>query len=278
MKKHLLMAVSALAIVASAPAMADTQKSRTTNQKGMAEYSKEEVKQGWEDTKDAVSETAKDISEAAEGVVKDTTEAVKDLGNAGNVSARTQFTASADQLIGMPVYNPRGERVATLKDIIIDQDGEAKMAVLADGEWIGLGKTVAFDYNVLLRKNKDGEVVASVTEDMIEGVVPFTYDRDTEETNVTVIPGNAYSTTNLLGAEIYNADGKDVAEIEDITFANGHAQKIVLSYDEFLGMGGKEATMRFEDANIVRQDDDLSIKLSAAGSAAFKDFKERPGN
>ncbi len=288
MNKTLLTAVSTFAIMAAGPAMADTQTKagasvdtkveaeRTKGQNDMPEVTGEEIEQGWEDTKDAVSDTAKDISDATEKAYEDIKAAfISDDKNADISTVTINERMTAEAMIGQPVYNANGERVAKVKDIVLNRNGEAMMVVLADGDFTGLGKNVAYDYNIITRRSPDGDVIAPLTEAMIDNAASFSYDRDDYSETVKVIPSNGYSMTELLDGTLIDASGEKVGDVENISIRNGKAERIIVGFDKVLGLGGEKAALDYSALQVIRQDNELNFKLSANQAAKFETFKSQ---
>ncbi len=246
---------------------------RTQNQNDIPETTPAEIEQGWENTKDAVSDAAEDVSDATKKAYENTKEALNgdDSPEFETVSVDTRMTANG--MIGKPVYNQNGERVAKVQDIILDRDGNAMMVVMGDGDFTGLGKTVAFDYSVIANRSADGDVIAALTEDMIDTAASFSYDREDYSDTVKVIPSNGYSVAELLDGELVNPQGETLAEVDNISLRNGEADRLIVGFGRVLGMGGDTAALDYDDANIVRQDNALNFELTADAAAQFERFK-----
>src|SRR5690606_21366590 len=90
------------------------------------------------------------------------------------VTFSTRVTAAG--MIGQPVYNHKGDRVAQVNDIILDKDGNAKMVILSDAGFFKMGKLVAFDYSLISQRSKDGDVIMPLTETTIYKAQNFSYD------------------------------------------------------------------------------------------------------
>lgn len=288
MNKSLLTAVSAFAIMAAAPAMADTkvkagasvdaemETERTEGQSDIPEVTGEEIKQGWEDTKDAVSDTAKDISDAT-GKAYDDIKAtfLSDDENADITSVTINEKMTAEGMIGQPVYNASGERVAKIHDIILDSNGDAKMVILADGDFTGLGKNVAFDYDVITQRSAEGDIVAPLTEEMIDAAAAFSYDPDDYSETVRIIPQNGYSVAELLDGDLVDTQGKKVGDVENISIRNGEADRIIVGFDKLLGLGGEKAALNYDAVDLVSKENKTHFKLSANQALKFETFKKQ---
>ncbi|TNE36514.1 MAG: PRC-barrel domain containing protein, partial [Alphaproteobacteria bacterium] len=216
MKKKLLAAVSIVALLGAAPVLAaqsQTDDSTMKQDSGSTtmQETKQDVKEGWDKTKKAVSDTAEDaadatkkgwdktknaVSNAADDATDATKEAYhdvkafifdKDSGKLDVSKVRINDRATADAMINTPVYNDN-ERVGVVKDIILNQDGKPVMVVIGDGDFFGLGKLAAFDYNSnMIRTNADGDFVMPLTEKSIDNAAEFSYDRKNTGDNVRVI-------------------------------------------------------------------------------------------
>ena len=292
MKKTILSAASLLAIMATMPAHADNMNTqadasaevkmeRTQQQNDNAVATEGEIKQGWEDTKEGVSNAANDVADATKETYEDIKAAFIDNDESTevtNVTINTRNTATA--MIGATLYNTDGEAIAKVSDIILDADGKATMAVVADGEIFGLGKNAAFDYSVLTNKNEDGDVIAPLSEEMIDQAAEFSYNAEDKNDDVRVVPTNGYSVAELLEGQLVNTQGEAVADIDNISFSGSQAENLILGFNEVLGMGGNKAAMSFSEAKIVRDDSVMggasyNFQLNASQAAQFESYKNQ---
>ncbi len=292
MKKTILSAASVLAIMAAAPAHADNmntqadasaevQMERTQQQNDDAVVTEQELEQGWENTKDTVSNAASDVADATEETYEEIKAAFIDNDEdteMTNVTINPRNTATA--MIGSTLYNTDGEAIATISDIILDADGNATMAVVADGEIFGLGKSAAFDFSILSNKNADGDVIAPLSEEMIDQAAAFSYDAEDQSDDVRVVPANGYSVAELLEGQLVNAQGEAVADIDNISFSGSQAENLILGFNEVLGMGGNKAAMSFSEAKVVRDDSVMggasyNFQLNADQAAQFESYKNQ---
>ncbi|MFP4465114.1 MAG: PRC-barrel domain-containing protein [Alphaproteobacteria bacterium] len=290
MTKRFLIAVSVLAVMAAAPAMADTDsKDSSPAKRGSSEASAQssgnlaqDAENAWEETEDDVSDTAKDISEAAEEAYQDIRASLfvdgdEADGNSDASQVVVDRKTTAAGIIGQPVYNQNGDRVAKVDDIILDDDGNAEMVILADGEWTGLGKLAAFDYSIITRRDAEGDIIAPLTEEMIRNAASFSYDRDSASGSVTTLPDNTYSVARLLDAQLINPQGEEVADVNNVSFRDGSVDRLIV---EFGGVLGFDESLAVLDYNAVEpapgdDNDQLDFKLSDSQARQFEDFKEK---
>ncbi len=284
MKTLLLSAVSAMAIMVAVPAYAMDAKAeakteaRIEAQKNVAGDDRT-LEKGYENTKAAVSDAAEDLSDATENAYEDMKAVFIDNDETTEMSTveiNTRQTATG--MIGANVYNGEGESIAKISDIILDQSGNASMVVVADGEIFGLGKKVAFDYSIITTQTDDGDVIAPLTEKVIDQAAAFSYDMKDKSDDIRVMPANGYSVAALLDSQLIGEKNEVVAEIDNITLVNGKAENLIVGFNEILGMGGEKAALPFSDAKLVKDAKDetaYDFKLGASQAAQFEAYKAR---
>lgn len=186
--------------------------------------------------------------------------------------------ATARGMLGADVLDQSGKKISKVEDIIIGEDGRALSVVVSDGGVLGIGeKVAAFDYGRVARQNPDGSVVMRLTQDMIGRAADFSYDPDDRE-GAKVIPPNAVSVRDLLDAEVLDPRGEKLAEVENLSFTQGDAAKIIVGFNKTLGMGGDLAALGFDDAKMARKGRDIDFTLNADQAARFNAFKQSVRN
>lgn len=268
MKPVFLATVAAVTLSIAAPVTtASAEEPKTT---GSVE---KDVKRAWKDIKQD-SKTVYNNFKATVINENDKTPTFKTV----DVNTRT----SASGIIGKPVYNGKDERIATVKDIIVDKNGRATSVILADGEFPGLdGKLVAFDYGIITKLDKDGDVIVPLTEETLNNAVEFSYV-DSGTSNVRALGAN-YSVAKLLDGDLVDEAHKDIGDVEDITFRSGKANQLIVSFDKVLGMGGGKAALNYAAAKVVNEDgdaddNDLDFQMSASQAARFEAYKKTATN
>ncbi|MBO0335339.1 PRC-barrel domain-containing protein [Sneathiella sp. CAU 1612] len=286
MQKKFLATVSIIALMSAAPALAGTVKSddssssaatmQTKETTGQSEGATEKVKEGWDKTKEAVKETAEDASDATKEAYRDfkafvfsDNDSKLDIDEV-KVDPRTTATG----IIGEPVYNFKDERVGVVEDVILNQDGKAIMVIVGDGDFFGLGKLAAFDYDAMVKMNADGDLVMPLTEETIERAAEFSFDRKDMGENVRIMPENAYSVEKLLDAQLVNAKDEKMGEIDDITFKDGQASQLIVGFDKILGFGGEEVSLAYDNAKLIKVDEDeYKYTLAEKKSSLITNYK-----
>lgn len=270
MKTQILLAVSMIALTAANPAFADTQTAENpAAQQKTSGSLKKDVEHAWEDIKSDTAHAFENIE--ATFIGGDEKAEIKP------VTIDSRITASG--MIGQPVMNSNQERVGTFKDVILDKDGKAVMAIVADGEFPGIdAKLVAFDYNIIARQNKNGDVIMPLTESSIDNAAEFSYDAKGRNENVRVMPANGYSVSKLLDADLLDQKKETVAQVDNISFKNGYADQIIIVFDQILGLGGEKAVLDYRDAQLTRTGDKLNFQLSANQAKQFEIYKKTTTN
>lgn len=272
MQKKFLATASIIALMTVSPALAGT----ANTEDSTAKQATEQVKEGWDKTKKAVKETAEDASDATKDAYRDFKAFIfsDDDSKLGVEQVQVNPRTTATGIIGEPVYNFNDERVGVVEDVILDQDGKAVMVIIGDGDFFGLGKLAAFDYNSMVEMDADGDIVMPLTEETIERAAEFSFDRNDTGENVRLMPASAYSVEKLLDAQLVNAKGETLGEVDDITFKDGQAAQLIVGFDKILGFGGEEVSLAYNDAKLVRDgDDDVKFTLSEKKSSLISNHK-----
>lgn len=274
MKTQILATVSAIAILASGPALAENNAKTKANVDASAESNttnslQQDAKEAWQNIKEDTAEAYENVKATFIG---------EESGSATrSVVIDSRHTATG--MIGKAVYNGRQERIGTVEDIIVSADGNANMIVIADGEFPGFeGKLVAFDYSIISRQDANGDVIAPLSEENLDRAAEFSYEAADAGDNVRVIPNNGYSVARLLDGQLVNPQGESVAEIDNISFKNGQASELIVGFDKILGLGGKNAALDYKAAQLVRNGDELDFRLSTNHAAQFEVYKETAAN
>lgn len=188
---------------------------------------------------------------------------------------------TAHGMIGEASFNAQGQKISSVKDIIIDKNGQAILVVVEDGGVLGIGeKVAAFDYNKVVTKKSDGTVVMVLSQDMIDNAANFSYDQK-DWAKAKVIPAGSYSVNSFLEGDVLNNMNVKVASIENIYLLNGDVTKVIVGFDKTFGVGGDLAALNFSDLTLVKRDkdsNDVNVKLSENQSAQFLHFKASVAN
>ena len=222
-----------------------------------------EVKENLEQASDKMRDTADDIK--AVFVDEDKT-AKKPVA----ISMHT----TAEGMIGEPILNPKGEKIAKLKDIIINADGKATHVVVSDGGLMGIDdKLAAFDYDKVVTQQADGKIVMALSQDMIDKAADFSYDKD-DAAKAKVIPAGSYSLNDVLDGELLDSAGKKAASIDNVLIDNGRADRVIVKFNKKLGMGGDVAAVSFAGLTKNEKSGEVDLQMSARQSAQFAQLEK----
>ncbi len=268
MKRNLLIAVSMAALLAAAPALAQSY-SDNSNTTMSGKMSRE-----WNSGKQAASNTMSNTrtTMSSHDVVKAALLPKEAGAAAAPVSIDKRMTAAG--MIGKPVYNQKNERVATVADVILDSSGRANMIVVKDSSFLGLGgKLAAFDYDSVIDRKKDGDVVMPITQKTIENVAEFSY-KPSDKPTTRVLPSNGFSLKKIMDGSLLDPSGKKLAAIDNVTLRNGRANLIIASYNRFLGMGGDKVALDFNASELIKdRRNNVDLKLNGDQARTFETFK-----
>jgi uncharacterized protein YrrD len=289
-RKHMktvkmLTAASVVALMAAAPALADQAVQADTrtgasytapnannpDTPDMPTVTKKDIKNGWNKTKNAVTNTADKAGDAISDTARKIKAAV--LNNDPTVKAAPvviDASMTASGMIGKPVYDEQHKKIATVEDVILDNSGKASMIVVKDGGFAGIGgKLAAFDYGAVVSRGDKGDIIAPLTKKSLDAITPFTYDATAASGKTQTLPAGGYSVAKLMNGEVLDAAGEKLANIDNLSFRNGRADLVIASYGQVLSMGGDKVAINFDTAQLVRTNDDVSMKLSTAQTRQF---------
>lgn len=259
------MSASALALLIATPVLANDATQYKAEE--MPQVTKEDLKQGWEQTKESLSQATKDVTTGVEETAEDMAEGAETALEKTKSTMATAFdTVTINErntvagMLGQPIYDVQGERVAKIHDILLDTSGEAKLIVLKDGDWTGLGKQVAYQYGVLTRTADNGDIITPLSEDMIDDAAAFEYSQTPQ----------LISSRQLINSDLLDANGDVVAQIENISLKGGAADQVILTFNEVLGMGGDRAAIAFKDITLKQVEGRTVFKLSANQTTDFE--------
>jgi len=78
----------------------------------------------------------------------------------------------------------------------------------------------------------------------------------------------------LIGASVYNAEGKEVGSVKDIIFdKDGKIVGVVLKVGGLLGIGGKSVGIKWNEVEVQPQDDVLKVNYTEEQLKVVPDFK-----
>ncbi|HNB28615.1 MAG TPA: PRC-barrel domain-containing protein [Alphaproteobacteria bacterium] len=90
------------------------------------------------------------------------------------IPAQAADEVRADTLIGMGVYNPEGEKVGEVKDILLDEQGQVTGVVLSVGGVLGLGaKSVGLNWSEVDVRPDAEMVKIHYTKEQLEAAPDF---------------------------------------------------------------------------------------------------------
>lgn len=277
MNTKLLLTASALALIIGAPVSA-TAAEENTSAKVEAEQETsigQDIEKGLNEAGERISDAANNVAEATKDTYSSIKAKIVDETQEPQVSIidiDERMTAAG--MIGTPVYNAAEERIAKVSDIILDRDGKAIMVILADGDFTGLGKHVAFEYDVITSRNADGDLIAPLSEEDIDNAMAFSYDRSDYSDTVQVIPSNGFSVAELMESNLTDPKGETLANVDNISFSGGAADQLILKFNDVLGFGGETVAMGYGDLNIARTDGKVNFQLTEAQTTEFKTYKD----
>ena len=292
MTNKILMGASILAVITAFPAFAETKvdvnastetkieakldnasESIKENAKKAGEVIDRQTEKAGVATREAYEET-KAASKDAYGDVKAYFSDDKDVKAVSSLNVKGRLTA--DELIGADVANPAGEKIGTIEDILVDNEGDAETVVINDGGVLGLGgKTVAFDYDIIEGFTGEKDVVVKLSEKSLKAAKRFEYEApSTPDAKISVMPASQFSVKKIIDAKVVDAQGKAVANVDTVAFEGDDADYVIVTFNKILGMGGDQAALDFEAVDLVNNNGKYQFKLNSQQTAQFESHKE----
>lgn len=254
-KKTMMMGVAALTLAVAAPAMAQETNTNMKVRGDTAVYksysadeetiTKKEVERTLEKAGDSIKRATNKVANAGESNTQAAAAVQLDDTNVAQDS-------SADFLIGKAVMDGAGERIGTVHDLILSDTGAVDAVIVADGGRMVFGdKKAAFDFNVINGRDTNGGVLTSITQEQIDQAKAFNYDVTAQADAQTHVkaPGQT-SARELIGAKITGPDDKNVGTVRDIALNGGDVSRVIIAYDQILGLGGKRAAVDYSGLNV----------------------------
>lgn len=182
---------------------------------------------------------------------------------------------TAQGMIGEKVRTPEGNDIAEIKDIILERDGTASKVIVSDGGMLGIGnKLAAFDFDRVITRTEDGKIVMSLSQDMIDRAGEFSYDQN-DYRNAEIMPADNISVRDLLDGEVFDYTDNKVATIDNISIVDNEADKLLVSFNKVLGLGGDVAALNFDSLQFFeRNRSEVNVRLTEAQTRQFRNFKK----
>jgi sporulation protein YlmC with PRC-barrel domain len=275
--------VSALALMVAVTAYTEADAGSASDVKAqtpiISAETKADLKADWATAKQSLADSADKAGDSTQAALDNfRARYINDESATNDVTINAQTTAKG--MLGQSVNDTDGKKIGTLKDIILDKDGKAVIAVVSDGGFIGMGdKLAAFNYNLVMQQNADGDVIMPISKETMKEVAEFSYEAKDASDKVHVVPANGYSTSELLKGQLVDPQSNALGNIENITFRGGEASQVIVAFDEKLGVGGDRAALDFDDLVLSRSANGaLDFRMNTRQSAQFNTYKSTKTN
>ncbi len=270
MKIRLLTLTSLFALMAVSPAIAqmDTTSPSKTLQDS-ADSAGETVQSGM----DTATNKVKGVFEGVKGALIDTSE------NPSISPVVIDMRMTARGILDKSVLSTNGDSLGTVEDIIMNQDGKAEMVVISKGGFMGVGdKMAAFDYDLIMRREADGDVVMPLSKETIDTARQFSYNRADASAKIRVMGTESLSVKDLLKGSLADYTNKVVAKNDNIFFDEGRAKRVIFTFDQTAGLGGEKAIMDFSSLKLAHVSNDWQFQMTERQSMQFENYRKTTTN
>ncbi len=270
MTNKILMGASFLALLAAFPAFAETNANPNETTGAKVERTLEETGNKIERSADKAAKATKEKYNEVKKDVQAYFSDDDDVAAMASVDVSARLTG--DELIGRTVQRPNGDALGKIEDILVDREGDAETVVINDGGVLGLGgKLAAFDYDVIEGLSADRDVVVKLTQQNIDSAKRFEYKAPSQpDPKIAVMPADQFSLKQIIGAKVVDANGKNVAKVDDVAFEDDDADYLIVTFDRILGMGGNTAALNFEALELTNNNGKYTFNLNCQQTAQFQ--------
>jgi sporulation protein YlmC with PRC-barrel domain len=220
----------------------------------------------------------------------------------------------ASSMIGQDVYSPENKSIGKVADLVLQEDGKTRAALIDVGGFLGVGsKRIAIPFaDIKVTPDKDNPdkplLNVAMTKDQIQqapdwqdrtaaatGTAPATdqpattgsttTDQQTtmasDTTAGTMAPATQdLSADKLIGTTVYSPDQKNLGEVGDVVFDKGGDIKgVVIDVGGFLGVGEKPVGIQYDALNVQKDmngDMRLMVNASEDQLKSAPTFSEKP--
>ncbi len=263
MNSRFLIAVSAIALMLPVTSFAQAQPEGT-------------VKADLKDAKEALSSAVDSSKNAAKGAYENVKAAwITEDENPDFTYITIDMNKTAVGILNKPIFNSMNKKIGVIEDIILNEQGEARIVVISHGGFLGIGdKDAAFDYNLVMRRASDGDLIIPLTKNAIDTAKTFSYKQEDEDSKTRTISKDGISLKELMKAKLIDYKDNTISGIQNIYFQNGFAYQLIVGFDKTLGMGGQSALIDFSSLKLSHKDAGYQFQMSEKQSMQFERFKK----
>lgn len=214
-------------------------------------------------------------------------------------------TFSADQvrastLIGQEVFGPDDQSIGEIADLVLQEDGETRAAIVDVGGFLGVGEkqvAIPFDQIEVSAEGEETRVMVALSQEELEQLPEFQAPEDiaaTEQPEATAeqpevaeapateeqpaaegaaMTGTGFeavtqdlSAAELIGAPVLGSDDANLGEVGDVVFnADGMIEAVVVDVGGFLGVGEKPVALQFDSLQ-VQEDEGGNLQLMVSAT------------
>ncbi len=212
---------------------------------------------------------------------------------------------------GADIVDAEKKSIATIADVLIDDDGQAHQLVIAQGGVLGVGSTYRTFEIDSLPALAEGDVQLDLTSESLAALPEYTYPSSSASAAAPAAPGGMAPATTaeapaattapadgraategaasqdiaslwpvsaLVGTEIKAAEGAEASttKVSDFRFSSdGKVEQVILNKGGVMGVGGETQTVPFADLSISGTPDKPVVAL-ASGVAPKTETERAP--
>lgn len=263
MNSRFLIAASAIALMLPVTSFAQ-EKSEGTVKSDLMD-AKKAVSSAIDSTKSATKEAYKNIKAAL----------ITEDENPDFTYVTIDMNKTALGILNEPIFNTMNKKIGMIEDIILNERGQAQMIIISHGGFLGIGdKNAAFDYDLVMRRASDGDIVIPLSKTAIDTAKIFSYNRKEEDEKTRTIPIDGISLKDLMKVDLVDYNDDRISDVQNIFFQNGYAYQLIIGFDKTMGVGGQRVLMNFDSLKLINKDGKYQFQMSQKQSTQFERFKK----
>jgi sporulation protein YlmC with PRC-barrel domain len=202
------------------------------------------------------------------------TKAQTDLGamNAGGDAAASLDTLRTEDIVGMTVTDKAGEEVGTIGSVVLGGHRRVDAVILEQGGFLGLGEDeLVVGRGHVAGVTKDG-MTLDLSKEEVAALPRHTTDLEATATAAPSAAGHPPTARDLVGKDVFSANGEDVGEVADVLVNDqGEPEAVVIAHGGWLGLGEKKIAVDWSSVTVAK--DGVAIDLPSQQLSQIPEYR-----
>lgn len=167
------------------------------------------------------------------------------------------YSQSIRDVVGSEVVGRKGDKAGNIHDIVVHKETGEAQAIIVDEAGNSYNRELAaLSYDRVLKQDKDGNVLMTVTDNKFEKNREFAYSKMDDTKYVSL--------RHLRDGQLLDDQGEVAGQVNAIIYQNAEAQKIYFTIKPSLTPTKKllEFGLPFEDVKIIQNPDGYDVQMT----------------